>query len=606
MLTGHEHVHDRSITVRPEVEKSTYYVEGSPLQETQEPNTSAFNVTLIDIETAQQQFHHFVWDGTYYKPTSEEDLWEPLPLEAYKTADVFEVDPNFRAWLIDPGIPNLDRAGKNRTLLSIFVYPELIELFRDPSLNQKRRIVQSDDVSRELLKYQQVFISAPPKAGRTALARRLYLDYLNDGFVPVYLDAATDSMRPADGFPKAVLRRAEAQYGSKLLEPYRQLGTSRRVLIIDNIEKSRLRLDSLVLLIEQLASIASNVIVIGDDTAGSVSELAPIVEGDNVRRAFEIRPLNRGLRERFAQQWFDRNDEPQLDDAARSQRLHDAARTLDTVIGRNYVPAFPIFVIAVLQAIEDNANIDVRASTHGYFYEVLIRLALVGGSASDFNVRSAFLTHVAFEMFTEGREEWLLSELESSFGRYQQIYGVGGLEYRNLIDSLVSRGMLVIEADRVRFRYAYLYYYFVANHLRNNINKNSIRKHVTQLTRNLDDDKSSDILMFLAHLTSDEFVVEQLLEAASHLYANKSEATLETVPGKQTASDLPMVYTERPIEEARLERAKRSDEFEKAGNGSSDRERGRPSDSEEMRTFASAISDSSHYRASLAKFSRDA
>jgi hypothetical protein len=42
-------------------------------------------------------------------------------------------------------------------------------------------------------------------------------------------------------------------------------------------------------------------------------------------------------------------------------------------------------------------------------------------------------------------------------------------------------------------------------------------------------------------------VIEQLLEAASQLYANKAEATLETVPAKQKTSDLTLVYTERPI-----------------------------------------------------------
>jgi hypothetical protein len=95
--------------------------------------------------------------------------------------------------------------------------------------------------------------------------------------------------------------------------------------------------------------------------------------------------------------------------------------------------------------------------------------------------------------------------------------------------------------------------------------------------------------MFLAHLTSDEFVIEQLLEAASQLYANKAEATLETVPAKQKTSDLTLVYTERPIEEARLERADRSDDLEKAGDGPSDRDSEKPKRTEGMRVFASAV-----------------
>jgi predicted MPP superfamily phosphohydrolase len=588
VLTGHEHDHDRSITLRPEIDKATSYIEGSALQVSTSHAASAFNVILVDIDSAKQRFHHFEWDGNRYQPTHAEDVWEPLPLQAFKSADVFDVEPRFREWLLDPGIPNLDKSGKSRAFLDIFLYPQLIEFFRDPTLNQKRRVISSDDVAKELLRHEQTYIAAPPKSGRTASARRLYLEYLDDGLVPVYLDAGRDSLRVGDGAPNVVLRQAERQYGTKLVEVYRQLPLTRRILIIDNVDKAKLRFEPLTTLLEQLARFASHIVVLGDDTTGAITELAPIVEDPaSSRGAFEIRPFNRGLRERLAQRWFERREEAELGDAKRSQRLADVARTLDTIIGRNYVPAFPIFVIAVLQAFEDNSSIDVRASTHGYFYEVLIRLALVGGNASDFNVRFAFLTHVAFEMFESGKDEWLEAELHGSFERYQNIYAVGRLDYRRLRDALEYRGMLVMEADRVRFRYPYLYYYFVASYFRNNITDERIRRYIVDLTQNPADDRAADILMFLAHLTNDRFVIDKLLESAASFYPSTEPATLETVHGKQLAGDIALSYTEKPIEEARRERADQSDEqaekLEQARRQDSD------SASADVKAFASAV-----------------
>ena len=109
-----------------------------------------------------------------------------------------------------------------------------------------------------------------------------------------------------------------------------------------------------------------------------------------------------------------------------------------------------------------------RASTQGYFYGLLIRLALAGDTTADYGVRIEFLTHLAYEMFKSGSNEVLEGELRESFARYQAKKRVGRLEYDDLISVLISRGMLHKSGDVYRFRYPYLYYYFVANKLKLN------------------------------------------------------------------------------------------------------------------------------------------
>ena len=129
--------------------------------------------------------------------------------------------------------------------------------------------------------------------------------------------------------------------------------------------------DFITSIIEKLLRIADTVVLIGDDTLGRVSKISALYESSTVNMlSFDIQPLNNGLRERLAQQWFSTTGETGITESESSGRLKNAAWTLDTIIGRNYVPAYPIYVIAVLQAFEDGSSVDMRASTHGYFYEI--------------------------------------------------------------------------------------------------------------------------------------------------------------------------------------------------------------------------------------------
>jgi predicted MPP superfamily phosphohydrolase len=558
VLTGHEHQHDRALTYRPDTLKATTYVEGGALQDCDDPNSSALNVILVDVERAEQQFHHFELRGDHYYPKSEEDVWEPLPLHAYRSDELFGVQPKFQEWLDDLGINNANKTGRQRTLEEVFLYPELIEQFRDPTLSKRRLVVKSEDVSKELLHYDQVFIASPQKSGRTSLAKQLFLDYLDLGLVPVYLNGLEDHLRLQDGSPKSLFRQVGRQYGDASLETFRQLKRHRKVILVDNLDRARGNNDSLRALIQALSAQAGHIVVFGDDMGGRITELAPMVEGPDVKsKVFRIRPFNHGLRERLAQRWFDGDDD--ADDLIRSQNLERAARTLDTILGRNYVPAFPIFITAVLQGLEAGSGIDMNASTHGYFYEILIKLALASRNPSDYNIRLNFLTHLAYEMFSTGKQELLESELRVSFDRYQEKYAVGGLVYESLKETLSSKGMLISDSDRIRFRYHYLYYYFVANHLRNNIASDETRAHVQQLTQTVGEQDSSDILMFLVHLSNENFIIERILATADSFYSGTAVATLDS-SSKLDQGEVQLAYTEKKsVEEARREWADEKD-----------------------------------------------
>ncbi len=69
-----------------------------------------------------------------------------------------------------------------------------------------------------------------------------------------------------------------------------------------------------------------------------------------------------------------------------------------------------------------------------------------------------------------------------------------------------------------RFRYKYLYYFFVARYFRDNINKPEILRAISELSRRLHHDESANIILFLCHLSKDDRILRAMLEAAKGLF----------------------------------------------------------------------------------------
>lgn len=582
VLTGHEHEHERRAVFRAGLGTSTTYIEASALQA--DGTDSSFGAVLIDTRERGARFYEFRWDGTRYAPLHTDEAWSPIALRERPNADGFQLTARLRDWLADPGFSAVDSGGAKRTFSELYLYPDLIDSIGVSLLGQERHVVRSASVFETLAGYQRLLIGGPRQGGRTAFAKRLYLDYLERGFVPLYIDAADPNLvgiRPRGGdVPRGVFRQLEEQYGSGMEEAYRQLQPSKRVIIIDNLTEARIKAEDALRLLEVLAAFAGHVIAFGDNTLGEMGKFAPWLAPHAESRSLDIRPFNHGLRERFAQRWFGASADP----AQRSQRLDEAERILDTIVGRNYVPAFPVYVIAVLQACEEGSDVDMRGSTHGYFYEILIRAALAkGGTKEEFDVRLNFLMHVAFEMFSASRRHLLSDELRASFDRYQDQHDVGGLEFTSLIGALKERNMLVEDADRTSFRYPYLYFYFVASYLSRNMDDASVRARVENLCDDLSQSDASDILLFMAHLSSHDFVVRRLLAAVSGFYRGTEPATLEAPVAGAVIADEELAYDDRPNDEVRRERADERDSREQTDAGEAESAR------EDDRTFASAV-----------------
>src|SRR4051812_26130260 len=95
-----------------------------------------------------------------------------------------------------------------------------------------------------------------------------------------------------------------------------------------------------------------------------------------------------------------------------------------------------------------------------------------------------------------------------------------------MANGLLAAQLLQQDRDYFRFKYSYIYYYFVASYLKDHISRAPTREVVARLSSRLGHAEDADIMLFLAHLSRDPLIIEEITRAASRIYSAMAPATL--------------------------------------------------------------------------------
>ena len=214
-------------------------------------------------------------------------------------------------------------------------------------------------------------------------------------------------------------------------------------------------------------------------------------------------------------------------DSAFVRQLQGTTDTLNTLIGKNYVPSYPVYVLSVLQALDSATPIDITASTHGYFYELFIRTTLARGrNRKDFDVVASYLAFVSYRMEKRGIKIIGSDELRAVHDAYEERYDIRR-PFAAMLRQLVDQGIFTGVNDGFRFKYSYLYNYFVASYMRDHMAEPDVREMLGDISRAVHTERNANILLFLAHLSRDPIIIGELLSASRDLYAGYPPAELK-------------------------------------------------------------------------------
>lgn len=571
ILTGHEHVHSRWIKSRPGGERNEF-IEGGLLGAGRaRDHTSAFNLILLDLSTAQQRFVHFVWDGEKYLPTSHtEPQWDTLQVTALRVHKEFEISDNFRLWLKDLGLSVTHKAKDKLSLDDIFVYPDLSRITdTHPTVGELVRANQLLPADNEAHHY---LITGRDRVGKTSLTKRWFSDLYNSGYVPVLLDGRDIRYVNDLQFDNVVRKAFHRQYSAGEYEQYRQLSVSRRVLIVDDFHKSKIRRDRMAAFLTAIERSFHHAIFLSHDLAQRVSELSDVGRVLNERPNFDqyqIEYFGHVRRDDLVQKWI--AIDPSVADRPEvlARKVIDAERTIDLIIGRNFVPSLPVFLLSILQGIDSMGSVDLHASTHGYFYELLIRNDLAAGATQvDYGIKVQFLSYLAYSSYRIGSEEISDEEFRTVHAEYERSYAIRR-PVEQLQSELQNNNVVVRSGDGWRFKYDYIRLYFIALYISKHITEAEVKEDLLGLLGTIHDPLSANILLFLAHLCEESVVIDGLIEQARGLFSDQIPATLDEdvyfVDASEDVSD-DIQYIERAPGEARRRFLSEMDAEDKHGS----------------------------------------
>ena len=196
----------------------------------------------------------------------------------------------------------------------------------------------------------------------------------------------------------------------------------------------------------------------------------------------------------------------------------DAARkTIDTVIGRNFVPSTPTFVLVILQSIS-SASANTIGSTYGDYYQFLITRSLMhaGVRPEDLDAYSNYVTELAHELY--GNERTLTQEMYFLWHcRFCENYAI---EWRHDKTKAILKTAEILQetsTGHIQFRFPYIYYFFLARYMSRRLSDPNMQKKVRFMCQRLHVSEYANVILFIIHHSDSSFVLDSLKDATASL-----------------------------------------------------------------------------------------
>jgi len=417
VITSHEHV-------QGEFAKDYFkgsiidYLEGGTLQDIEDKNISNFNVVSIDFKNDEREIksYEIKWNGDIYeKHTKSKRIRNSLGKKSIRGS--FNIKKEFKNdTLYNIGATFTHPRKEKISLQDLFILPDLRDLkFYEL---EKEKIYESITSSEKLFNHKngesKYIIIGDEKAGKTSLCKMLFLNYIEKKFIPIYIDGRRIRRKDIKSFNGLLKKLFRKEYlNDDNINYFMQTSYDKKFLIIDDFDKCRLNIKSRMLLLGKICEFYKNIIV----TASSYFQFEDILYLKNEKKPlfdyfehYEIIEFGPSLRAKLIDKWNTLGQEDEIDDKRLLRMRDNSEKIVDTIIGKNYVPSYPLFLLTILQSIEIGRPHDLEYSTYGYYYQFLITQSLskIPLKHDEYDPYFNYLSELANHIFEEkGTKKYL-------------------------------------------------------------------------------------------------------------------------------------------------------------------------------------------------------
>lgn len=532
VLTGHEHEGERFLKTTPEG-NSNLYLEGEFFSFHKVPSQCGFNVVYVDLATQRQRIYSFHWADTMFSTTAHSSDWTAYNRGARSGRD-FELKETHISFLEDPEAAFIHPTKTTLKLSDIFVPPN----FREQKVSgkagnpAKSHIRGSELLNKLLTTANKSLIYAKQEAGKTAFAKFLYARAYAAKLTPVLICGDDISTNPDVARIDALVEKAiSEQYKNAPQPALPAIDKDRIFLIIDDFDHARLNAKGRLKLLGSLDARYDRICILGDD----LLKLQELTEASNAESSinsfqhFDLLEFGHKLRNQLIDQWYGLGSEYSSNPQELEQKTATAETTIDALLGKSFLPSYPIYILMFLQGIGSATSQNTSAAgTYGSLYEVLITQELAACKSKVFNIdtKRTYLSELAFWLFSHNQHRFSGDDWSQFHSEYRAKFRLA-YEKADFVDDFTKAGLIQKCDELFRFKHPYAYYYFVARYFKDNLHKEAIRNTVKSLCAKLYKEEHSSIWLFLTHLSKDPFLIESLLEHAQSVFGGISPARFD-------------------------------------------------------------------------------
>jgi hypothetical protein len=529
ILTGHEHAPSafyltpmsaRAADCVPCIHLESGALRGS--------GHDAKSMRVISIDTATRRLAQMDVSPLGESAELPTPTWNMLPDRCGLAWSVSRLAADYRAAIMRLGVALHHKRRADITLDDVFVYPNLR---RVQTLVDKRADEDLHDHPLAALRqHKHIVVQGAEKSGKTSLARRTLLDALANGLCTVILDGPLLSSRSEDGWRQAIADQARATFGPNGAADLVRTPPANRCIIIDNwpppikSRHAKLLADyihrefGLVMLLTRKDLMFECMMSTDPDTRQLADSLASYATYDILR-------FGRAKRAELIAKWHAMGTEGGALSYVDAKKQQAAETLVGDLLGR-FVPSWPLYVLLVLQTMESAQPMSAGAASHGSLYESLIKSALLDafGQAAEVDAVFHFLAFASGQMPPNGQPT-SLAELAHHHATYTSEQYIER-NFESDLRGLQGARIVAVANNQVTFVYEYIELFFramhLAAHLRDSSNT-SIRKQIDTLAGQIWNQRTANLVLFLAYLDQTGQVMEALLAKASTIFTDFAE-----------------------------------------------------------------------------------
>lgn len=526
ILTGHEHFSDNY--EKRGINSNVVYFRAHALQKEEGMFKSGFSFITIDLNEKEYMYSEYDYINSKYRIVNNPE-WISYQSIVKNRKNNFIIKDEFNQFLNEIGM-NLNNPKKdNLKLEDIFIYPDMEKReYKKNKVDFTTSIISSEKYFADIID-NPVIIYGDDKYGKTTLAKKIFLDYYYKGYTPIYIDVAKLKRSDLHENTRLLNSLLRNQYDIQDIEV--NAIKDKIIIIVDNLDKidsnSRARLK----FIEELNSQYCRIIWL----CKSILSIEDIIYEDEKKKidmeveSFYIKKFGCALKNKLIHKWniIGEYNAQYTDEFIKKDE--EKIRQINIILGKNYIPSIPFYILIILQAFEMGNEHSFVDSSYGYYYEYLILKTLnrLSKNNGEIDAINNFLINLSSYIFETNEYDITETELMKFHDRFKVEYkipqDIKKIYNFDIFTSLLCEENLLRKlGNKYEFKYKYIYYYYVGKYFSNNMEREDIREKVSTMIDKLYIEEYANIIVFIIYMNKHDFIFKKLLEITNNLF-NKHE-----------------------------------------------------------------------------------